>query len=102
MSDINNREFKRFDFRPGMWVKINKANQKMSDFKMYQLVDLSQGGISFKSHSKSEFSFGQKLYVLEVENLILKDALKAIVRYVSPLDEFGVDFKVGVEFIGKV
>ena len=67
MSDINNREFERFDFTPGMWVKINKANQKISDFKMYQLVDLSQGGISFKSHSKSIFERGNKLYVLEVE-----------------------------------
>lgn len=100
--DINNREFDRFDFRPGMWVKINKVNQKISDFKMYQLIDLSQGGISFRVHSKTEFMRGYNLYVLEVESLILKDALKAVVRYVSPMDEFGVDYKVGVEFIRKV
>lgn len=102
MSDINNRLFERFDFQPGMWVKVVRVNQKISDFKMYQLIDLSQGGISFKSHSKTEFKRGDEFYILEVEAKVLEDDIKAVVRYVRPLDEFGVDYKVGVEFLSKI
>lgn len=99
---INNREYDRFPFQPGMWVKVVRYDQKISDFKMYQLIDLSQGGISFKSHAAKEFKRGDKFYILEVEAEVLDDPIRAIVRYVKPMDEFGVDYKVGVEFLGKV
>ena len=102
MGDINNREYDRFDFAPGMWVKVVRINQRISDFKMYQLIDLPQGGISFKAHSKTEFKRGDEFYILEVESQVLEDEIKGIVRYVKPLDEFGVDYKVGVEFLGKL
>ncbi len=102
MADINNRQYDRFPFQTGMWVKVVRKDQRVSDFKMYQLIDLSQGGISFKSHEAKEFKRGDQFYILEVEAEILEDPIKAIVRYVKPMDEFGVDFKVGVEFLEKV
>jgi hypothetical protein len=102
MDDINNRQYDRFPFQPGMWVKVVRENQRISDFKMYQLIDLSQGGISFKSHAAKEFKRGDKFYILEVEAEVLDDPIKAVVRYVKLLDEFGVDYKVGVEFLAKV
>lgn len=102
MSDINNREFDRYPFEPGMWVKVVRVNQKISSFKMYQLIDLSQGGISFKSHAAKEFLRNDEFYILEVEGNILVDPIKAIVRYVTPMDEFGIDYKVGVEFLEKL
>jgi hypothetical protein len=85
-----------------MWVKVVRENQRISDFKMYQLIDLSQGEISFKSHAAKEFKRGDKIYILEVEAEVLDDPIKAVVRYVKLLDEFGVDYKVGVEFLAKV
>lgn len=102
MADINNREHERFPFTPGMWVKVVRLNEKISDFKMYQLIDISQGGISFKSHKIDEFRRGDLFYILEVESEILSDEIKAVVRYVMPLDEFGVDYKVGVEFLERI
>jgi PilZ domain len=102
MGSINNREHDRFPFTSGMWVKAVRPNQPISEFKMYQLIDISQSGISFKSHDRTEFKRGDNFYILEVESPILEDEIKAIVRYVKPLDEFGVDYKVGVEFIGKL
>ncbi len=101
MSNENQRTHERFPFTAGMWVKIIRVNQLARDFKMYQLMDLSQGGISFKSHLKNEFRVGDRFLILEVENLVLKDKIKAIVRYVQPVDEFGVDFKIGVEFLSR-
>lgn len=83
-------------------MKVVRENQRISDFKMYQLIDLSQGGISFKSHAAKEFKRGDKFYILEVEAEVLDDPIKAAVRYVKLLDEFGVDYKVGVEFLAKV
>lgn len=79
-----------------------RVGQGLSDFKMYQLIDLSQGGISFKSHAAKEFKRGDQFYILEVEAEVLSDPIRAIVRYVKPLDEFGVDYKVGVEFLAKL
>ncbi len=102
MGSINNREYERFDFAPGMWVKVVRVNQKISDFKKYQLIDLSQSGISFRTSSKTEFKSGDEFYILEVETKILEDEIKAIVRYVTPVDKHGTDFKVGVEFLGKI
>lgn len=102
MSDINNREFNRFPFEPGMWVKVVRLNQNISDFKMYQLIDLSQGGISFKCHHAKEFLRNDEFYILEVEGNLLEDPIKAAVRFVRPMDQFGIDYKVGVEFLEKL
>lgn len=101
MGTINNRIHERFVFTPGMWVKVLKSRQKVEDFQMYQLLDVSQGGISFVSHKNREFKIGHELLILEVENLVLEDKIKAIVRYVMPMDEFGIDFKIGVEFLSR-
>ena len=66
---------------------------------MYQLIDISQSGMSFKSHNKTEFQRGTEFYVLEIAGTHLQKALLGKVRYLKPLDEFGVDIKVGAEFL---
>lgn len=102
MGNINNRQWPRFPFGPGMWVKVVRVGQTANQFKMYQLIDISQGGISFKSHAALEFKRGDTLYILEVEDKILDETIMAKVVYVQYLDDFGVDFKVGIEFTEKI
>jgi hypothetical protein len=102
MSSINNRQWPRYPFGPGMWVKVVREGQPATQFKMYQLIDISQGGISFKSHAALEFKRGDLIYILEVEDKVLEDTIKAKVVYVQYLDDFGVDFKIGVEFTEKI
>jgi hypothetical protein len=102
MGHLNNREFARSTFLPGMWVKVVRKNHPPSEYKMYQLIDLSQGGISFKSQDINEFKRGDEFYILEIERKVLAESIVAIVRYVEPIDKFGIDFKVGVEFQARV
>ena len=102
MGHLNNREFARSTFLPGMWVKVVRKNYPPSEYKMYQLIDLSQGGISFKSQDINEFKRGDEFYILEVEKKVLAVSLVGIVRYVEPIDKFGIDFKIGVEFQARV
>jgi hypothetical protein len=99
MNKINNREYTRHNFAPMMWVKVLRKGSPVVDFKMYQLIDISQGGISFKSHAANEFKRKDQFQILEVEGKKLDRPLRAVVKYVQYLDEFGIDFKVGVEFI---
>lgn len=85
-----------------MWVKIVRLGEKETQFKIYQLIDISQGGISFKSHAALEFKRGDEISILEVEDKALEEVIKAKVMYVQYLDDFGVDFKVGIEFTAKI
>jgi hypothetical protein len=102
MRDINNREFNRSSFLPGMWVKVIRKDNAHNDFKMYQLIDISQGGISFSCQDKNEFKRGDEFYIVEIERKVLTDTIVGIVRYIQPNDKFGVDFKVGAEFQARV
>ena len=102
MRRLNNREFNRSTFLPGMWVKVVRKNQSLADYKLFQLIDISQGGISFKIQDRNEFKRGDQFYILEVENKLLADPIIGIVRYLEPIDQFGIDFKVGVEFQAKI
>ncbi len=85
-----------------MWVKVVRKNYPPSEYKMYQLIDLSQGGISFKSQDINEFKRGDEFYILEIEKKVLAESIVGIVRYVEPIDKFGIDFKIGVEFQARV
>jgi hypothetical protein len=91
-----------FRFSLGCGAKSCVLTKKTNDFKMYQLIDVSQGGISFKSHNARVFKRSDQFYILEVEAEVLEETLMAIVRYMKPMDEFGIDYKVGVEFIDKI
>lgn len=99
MSTINNRDFTRYNFRPNMWVKILRVGQKTHQFKMFKLLDVSKGGISFISHSATEFKRKDEFHVLEIEGKILETPLRAVVKYVRSMDDFGIDYKIGVEFL---
>jgi hypothetical protein len=102
MRDINNRQFARSSFLPGMWLKLIRKGDAPNDFKMYQLIDISQGGISFSCQNKNEFKRGDEFYILEIERKVLTETIIGIVRYVQPIDKFGVDFKIGVEFQARI
>ncbi len=102
MTDINNREHDRFNFPPGSWVQIVLKGLSAENFKMYQLIDISQSGMSFKSHNKLEFKRGMEFFVIEVGGNTFKEPLMAKVRYVKNIDEFGIDLKVGAEFLVKL
>ncbi len=84
-----------------MWVKVIKSGQKPENFKMYQLIDISQSGISLRIHMKEEFKADDKIEILELESYIFEQPIRAQVRYVKKLEEFGVDYKVGIEFIDR-
>jgi len=101
MGTINNREFTRHDFRPKMWVKILRPNQEIDQFKMFRLLDISKGGVSFIINNPTEFKRNDIILILEVEDRVLQVPIKAIVKYVWANDEFGVDYKVGIEFLLK-
>ncbi len=102
MADINNRDHIRYPFSAGKWVKIVKKEKNLNDFKMFQLIDISQSGISFKSHDAKEFKRGEEFYILEIGDRVLDEPIVVKVKYLQPLDQFGVDIKVGAEFITKI
>jgi hypothetical protein len=102
MDEIDNREHSRFSFPSGSWVKIVLKGQSANDFKMFELIDISQSGISFKSHVSHEFKRGVEFYVMEIGGKIIKEALLARVRYVRPVNELKIELKVGAEFIERL
>ena len=102
MSEIDNRAHERFSLPQGSWVKIVINGQSETDYKMFELNDISQSGISFKSHISNEFKRGVEFYVIEIGGKIIKEALLARVRYVRSLNELKVEYKVGAEFIERL
>jgi hypothetical protein len=100
---INNRETDRFSFASVAWVKLFKKNDKEKDFKMYELVDISQSGVSFRAIHPNEFKRGDEFYILEIGDKILKKALHTRVIYVVEVETDTATFiKVGSEFIEKL
>lgn len=98
---VNNRDCTRFDFEPQKWVKVLRPNQALETFRMYVLLDVSKGGLSFVINKVGEFKRNDLFYFLEVEGRVLKDPLIVKVKYVRAMDKFGIDFKVGSEFVQK-
>lgn len=96
---INNREHQRFDSKSGTWVKIQREGKEP---EIYQLIDLSQGGLSFICLSEEEFSRKDKVAVVEFSNKKLARPLLGVVRYVKVNVEIAdkyTDYKIGIEFI---
>jgi c-di-GMP-binding flagellar brake protein YcgR len=98
---INNREHPRFESKSGKWVKIQKEGSKV---EIYQLIDLSRGGLSFIILDAKEFKRGNRLLIIEFKDKIIEKPLLAIVRYVKvniEIEDKYTDYKVGVEFLKK-
>lgn len=96
---INNREHQRFDSKSGKWVKIFREGREP---EIYQLIDLSQGGLSFISLSEDEFSRKDMVAIIEFKDKKLTRPLVGIVRYVKVNMEIEgkyIDYKVGIEFL---
>jgi hypothetical protein len=95
---INNRAHPRFEAKPGKWVKLRK---KETGLEIFQLIDVSQGGMSFVSLSADEFKRGDHFVVEDFKDRKLKHKIIAIVRYVQTNLELDMytDYKVGVEFL---
>ena len=99
MGKINNREHKRHDFPAFKWAKIVRPNNRLSNFKMYRLIDISQSGISFVINNSEEFKRNDEFFILEIHDRMLAEPLRAKVRFIQEHDEFGIDYKVGCEFM---
>lgn len=96
---INNREHQRFDSKSGTWVKIQREGKEP---EIYQLIDLSQGGLSFICLSEEEFSRKDKIAVIEFRDKKLTRPLIGVVRYVKvnvEIEDKYTDYKIGIEFI---
>ncbi len=96
---INNRAHTRFESKSGKCVKIQKEGSKV---EIYQLIDLSQGGLSFIILEATEYKRGDRLIILEFKEKKLDQPLIGIVRYVKVNVEIAdkyADYKVGVEFL---
>lgn len=97
---INNRAHTRFEAKPGKWVKAYKRDTGM---QIFQLIDISQGGMSFLSLSADEFKRGDSFVVVDFKDKKLRQKIVAIVRYVKVNLELAnstyTDYKVGVEFL---
>ena len=97
---INNRVHRRFEAPAGKWVKVAKNSKEQ---EIYQLIDISRGGMSFVGLNADEFKRGDKFVVLEFKERTLKKKIVAVVRYVKvnielPNSSYS-DYKVGVEFL---
>ena len=99
MSKINNREHKRHEFPPFKWIKVVRPNDRMTNFKMYRLIDLSQSGVSFIINNPGDFKRNDEFYILEIHDKVMSNPLKAKVRFIQENDDFEVDYKVGCEFM---
>lgn len=96
---INNRTHPRFEAKPGKWVKVFSKNPGM---QIFQLIDISQGGMSFLSLSADDFKRGDQFVVVDFKDRKLRHKIVAIVRYVKvnlELTGSYTDYKVGVEFL---
>lgn len=96
---INNREHPRFDSKSGTWVKIQREGHQS---EIYQLIDLSQGGLSFIVLTADEFSRKDKVAIVEFKDKKLPKPLIGVVRYVKvnmEIKDQYTDYKVGIEFI---
>ena len=96
---INNREHQRFDSKSDTWVKILREGKEP---EIYQLIDLSQGGLSFIALTDDEFKRKDKVAVVEFKDKKLSKPLIGVVRYVKvniEIKDKYVDYKVGIEFI---
>ena len=97
---INNRAYPRFEAPAGKWVKVIKNSKEL---EIYQLIDISRGGMSFLGLDANEYKRGDKFVVLEFKDKTLKQKVVGVVRYVKVNLELSnstyTDYKVGVEFL---
>ncbi len=64
----------------------------------YKLYDLSQGGMSVLCLDENEFQRGVQIHVLGFDDRRFDQPMLAEVMSVRPVDEFNVQFKVGMKF----
>lgn len=98
MNNINNREHPRFEVPAGKWVKLWKRSLEHG---IFQMIDISQGGMSFVSLNADEFKRGDKFVVVDIKDGDLTQKILGIVRYVKVNVDLGqyTDYKVGIEFL---
>lgn len=63
------------------------------------LHDLSQGGIGFLVFDKDSYSTGEVIHIKGFDKKTFENPMMAVVRSIREVDEFGVQFKIGLQFI---
>jgi hypothetical protein len=84
--------------RPKMekFVKLIPIGNNQASF--YKLFDLSRGGLGFITSEKDLFPKGVDVEILGFEQFDLDDPLLGKVMSHRPLDDLGVEFKIGIKF----
>lgn len=89
------RESKRVRPKEDKKVFIKRLDEEASFFVLF---DLSQGGMAFLTNTPAFFPHGLKITILGFGDFTLDDPLIGIIVGQRPVDEFELDFKVGVKF----
>lgn len=86
--------------RPKKTKMVTASASGSEDIKVYELFDLSQGGMSFLCLDEKFFKVGNQVLVHAFDEKNFESPMIAEVMGVRPADELGVQFKIGLKFIG--
>jgi hypothetical protein len=79
------------------WVKLKLKDQ--TDTRELKLFDLSRGGMSFISSEPDIFLKDIEIEVIGFDHFDLDDPLLGTIVAQRPLDDAGLEFKIGVQFM---
>ena len=100
-SNLHKRTAPRSQAKSGQFVGIDKIdeNHKVIRADLYELYDISAGGVGFKVHDPAEFATGDLIRVSHVDGKPLgKPLVGSVVAVRQMEDELTDTFKIGVKF----
>lgn len=78
------------------WIRVR--SQLDGEDYYVKIFDLSRGGVGFVTLDTKPFEKGTNIQILSFDDFILDDPLHAQVVAIRPLDESGVEVKIGCKF----
>lgn len=86
--------------RPKKTKMVTASIDGSDDIKIYELFDLSQGGMSFLCLEENFFEKGNNVLIHAFDEKNFESPMVSEVMSVRPADELGVQFKIGLKFVG--
>lgn len=86
--------------RPKKTKMVTISRIQDDKMKIYELYDLSQGGMAFLSLEENYFQVSDEIHVHAFDQKSFEVPMIAQVMSTRPADELGVQFKIGLKFIG--
>lgn len=86
--------------RPKKTKMVTASVEGSDDIKIYELFDLSQGGMSFLCLEENFFEKSNTVLIHAFDEKSFESPMVAEVMSIRPADELGVQFKVGLKFVG--